>query len=232
MGGLVGMIGAWWWVHWDGYSEMVTMRWVQSVSWIKQWLRRGEICLGRPASGCCTEEYPSSTEQLLRVYLSAFHLEGLDCQLKVQASGNQILHGRVASCSSILACLLLLLPVFHLAGGQTLFVEPAPVACWKPFPCNTSSHFLEIHPLPPLCSGILSHLFPLSASLVCLSYLLLRRKGCAQSVDKLADGKQLAFDGKAPLFTSLPSVCPSLPQLQWQPVQCILRLWHSSQPGQ
>ena len=59
---------------------------VQSVSWTKQWLRRREICLGRPAPGCCTEEYPSSTEQLLRVYLSAFHLEGLDCQLKVQGT--------------------------------------------------------------------------------------------------------------------------------------------------
>ena len=206
------------------------------MSWTKQWLRRGEICLGRPAPGCCTEEYPSSTEQLLRVYLSAFHLEGLDCQLKVQASGNQILHGRVASCSSILACCSccclssIWLPARHSLWNLLLLL----VACWKPFPCNTSSHFLEIHPLPPLCSGILSHLFPLSASLVCLSYLLLpRRKECAQSVNKPTDGKQLAFDGKAPLFTSLPSVRLSpLPKPQWQPVRCILRLWHSGQAGQ
>ena len=157
------MIGAWWWVQWDGYSEMVTMRWVQSVSWTKQWLRRGEICLGRPAPGCCTEEYPSSTEQLLRVYLSAFHLEGLDCQLKVQASGNQILHGRVASCSSILACCSccclssIWLPARHslwnlllLLVGNPSHATPAPI----------SSRFTHCRHFVPAFSAICSRYPP------------------------------------------------------------------------
>ena len=57
MGGLGWMIGGG-----GGYS---------SEEGTKHWRRR-EICLGTAASGCCMVEYPSSTEQLLRVYLSAW----------------------------------------------------------------------------------------------------------------------------------------------------------------
>ena len=63
MGGLGGMIGSGGGgghsEHSGGHSEGT-----------KHWRRR-EICLGTAASGCCMVEYPSSTEQLLRVYSSA-----------------------------------------------------------------------------------------------------------------------------------------------------------------
>ena len=127
----------------------------------KHWRRR-EICLGTPGSGSCTEEYPSSTEQLLRVYLSAWEGPSSGWEYApLPAARNKWL--RSASCSSTRTVAACLSPGF---GPDTL------CGIWKPLPPvrNPSHalgyHFLEILPLVRSSSGILSRsLFALSRSL-------------------------------------------------------------------